>query len=101
MFPGTTILNYVFWMTMGLIQVLVVTGSYEWLRHFNRQVRWWQMALMYGCFISFCGVVAGGFTLMGEYESQGGWYFIGFLGVPHIIVMAVLLKLFVFKKVRV
>jgi hypothetical protein len=100
MFPGTTILNYLFWMAMGLIQALVVAGAYEWLRFYQKSVTWWQMALIYGCFLSLCTIVAGGFTLMGEFESQGGWYFIGFLGVPHIIAMAVLLKLFVFKKVQ-
>ncbi len=100
MFPGTTILNYLFWMAMGLIQALVVAGAYEWLRAFNRNVAWWQMGLIYGCFLSFCTVVAGGFTLMGEFESQAGWYFIGFLGLPHVIAMAVLVKVFVFKKLK-
>jgi len=33
MFPGTTILNYVFWMGMGMIQILVIAGAYEWLKH--------------------------------------------------------------------
>lgn len=101
MFPGTTILNYIFWMAMGLAQALVVVGAYEWVRFCKKSVTWWQMALMYGCFLSFCTVLAGGFTLMGEFESIGGWYFIGYLGLPHIIMMAALLKLFVFKKVQV
>ncbi|MBU2646561.1 hypothetical protein KKI24_17770 [bacterium] len=101
MFPGTTILNYLFWMGMGMMQILVIAGAYEWLKHFKKSVQWWQMVLIYGCFISFSLVVAGGFTLMGEYESQGGWYFIGYLGLPHVIAMAILLKLFVFKKAPV
>ncbi|THB76008.1 MAG: hypothetical protein D3926_18935 [Desulfobacteraceae bacterium] len=100
MFPGTTILNYVFWMAMGLIQALVVAGVYEWLKSFQKTVTWWQMGLIYGCFLSFCAVVAGGFTLVGEFESHGGWYFIGYLGVPHVIAMAILVKLFVFKKAQ-
>ena len=29
MFPGTTIINYLFWMGMGLIQALVIVGAYE------------------------------------------------------------------------
>lgn len=98
MFPGTTILNYLFWMAMGILQVLVVVGAYEWLKAYNRSVTWWQMILLYGCFASFALVVMGGFTLMGEFESSAGWYFIGFLGVPVIIAMAVMIKLFVFKK---
>lgn len=100
MFPGSTILNYLFWMAMGMMQILVVAGAYEWLKQYKKQVKWWQMALLYGCFLSFCLTVAGGTTLMGEYESHGGYYFIGFLGVPHVIAMAVLLKFFVFKKVK-
>lgn len=98
MFPGTTILNYLFWMAMGLMQALVVAGAYEWLKFYKKKVTWWQMAMMYGCFLSACLVVAGGFTLMGEYETSAGWYFIGYLGVPHIIVATILVKLFVFKK---
>lgn len=97
MFPGTTILNYLFWMLLGILQVLVVAGAYEWLKSYKKSVTWWQMALMYGCFLSTCLVIAGGFTLIGEYESRGGWYFIGFLGVPHVIAAALLLKFFVFK----
>ncbi len=101
MFPGTTMLNYLFWMAMGLLQALVVVGAYEWLRYYKKKVTWWQMGLMYGCFLSTCLIIAGGFTLIGEFEAHGGWYFIGFLGVPHVIVAAILLKLFVFKKVQV
>lgn len=100
MFPGTTIINYVFWMAMGLIQALVFAGAYEWIKSYNKNATWWQTVLIYGCFLSFCTVVGGGFTLMGEFESQAGWYFIGFLGAPHVIAMAVLLKLFVFKKAQ-
>ena len=98
MFIGTTMLNYLFWMIMGAMQVLVVVGANNWLTSYNKKVTWWQMALMYGCFISLCTVIAGGFTLMGEYETIAGWYFIGFLGVPHVIVFAILLKFYVLKK---
>lgn len=98
MFPGSTILNYVFWMVLGALQVLIITGAYAWFDSLGRKVKWWQMALMYGCFVSFCAVVAGGFTLAGEYETRAGLYFIGFLGVPHIIAGAVLARLFIFRK---
>ncbi len=100
MFPGTTIINYLFWMGMGLIQALVIVGAYEWLNSYKKSITWWQMALIYGCFLSLCTVIAGGFTLMGEYEAYAGWYFIGCLGVPHIIAMTILFKIFVFKKVK-
>ncbi len=91
-------MNNLFWMILGALQVLVVTGAYAWLKHQGKQVTWWQMVLLYCGFASFCLVVAGGFTLMGEYERTAGWYFIGFLGVPVIIVMAILVRLFVFRK---
>lgn len=100
MFPESTMLNYLFWMGMGALQVLVVAGAYAWLKHYKKHVSWWQMGLLYGGFLSFCLVVAGGTTLMGEYETHGGFYFIGFLGVPHIIIMALLVKLFVLKKAK-
>ncbi len=98
MFPGTTISNYVFWMAMGALQILVIAGAYAWFHSYGKKVRWWQMLLMYLCFASFCLVIAGGFTLMGEYESRAGWYFIGVLGLPPIIVEAILVKLFLMKK---
>lgn len=98
MFPESSILNYLFWMAMGAMQVFVILGANAWLTSFNRKIAWWQLALMYGCFASLCTVIAGGFTLMGEYESIAGWYFIGFFGVIHVIVAAIMLKLFVLKK---
>lgn len=98
MFPESTMLNYLFWMVMGAMQVLVILGAQAWFASFNRQVAWWQLALMYGCFFSLCAVIAGGFTLMGEYESIAGWYFIGVLSLPHIIAGAFMFKLFVLKK---
>ncbi len=100
MFPGSTMLNYLFWMAMGAMQVIIVLGARAWLEDAGQKVAWWKMTLMYGCFVSFCAVVAGGFTLAGEYESRAGWLFIGFLGVPHIIAGAAMLKLFVFKKAK-
>lgn len=98
MFPGTTIINYLFWMAMGAIQVILILSVTAWLKEGKRDAPWWQTLLLYGCFISFCAVVAGGFTLAGEYERRAGFYFIGTLGIPHIIIGALMLKLFVFKK---
>ncbi len=98
MFPGTNILDPLFWIVFGALQVLIVTGAYGWLKHYNRKVSWWQMVLMYAGFLSICATIAGGFTLMGEYESTAGWYFIGTLVLPQLIVLAILIRLFVFKK---
>lgn len=98
MFPGTTILNYLFWMIMGSLQVLVVMGLVEWLKAYGKKVVWWQVALLYLGFAGLCAVIAGGTTLMGEYESIAGWYFIGVLGLPVIVCLAIAVRLFVMKK---
>ncbi|NDV19470.1 hypothetical protein GO013_08575 [Pseudodesulfovibrio sp. JC047] len=98
MFPGTTMLDYIFWMVMGALQVLVVMGLVAWLKHYGRKVIWWQVGLFYLGFASLCGVIAGGTTLMGEYESIAGWYFIGVLGLPVVICLAIAFRLFVMRK---
>ncbi|MCG8531332.1 MAG: hypothetical protein MI749_11770 [Desulfovibrionales bacterium] len=98
MFPGTTMLDYIFWMVMGALQVVVVVGIKEWLASYGKNVSWWLVMLIYMAFASFCSVVAGGFTLIGEYESIAGWYFIGVLGLPVVICTAIGLRLFVMKK---
>jgi len=98
MFPGTTILNYLFWMVLGALQVLVIIGMHEWFKSYKKNISWWQTAIMYMAFLSFCTVIAGGFTLMGEYESIAGWYFIGVLGLPVIIGSAIAFRLFIMKK---
>ena len=98
MFPGTTILDYVFWMVMGALQVMVVLGIVEWMKHYGRKAGWWQVALFYAGFASLCAVIAGGTTLMGEFESVAGWYFIGVLGLPVVICLAIAVRLFIMKK---
>ena len=98
MFPGTTMLDYIFWMVIGALQVLIIAGAYAWLKQYGRKITWWQMTLLYLGFVSFCLVVAGGFTLMGEFESPAGYYFMGVFGLPVIIVFALLVRLFILPK---
>lgn len=98
MFPGVVMLDSLFWMIFGAMQILVFLGARAWLDHYGKKVSFWKLLLMYVSFACLCLTVSGGFTLMGEYESIAGWYFIGTLGVPQIIVFALLVKLFVFGK---
>ncbi|MCG8563614.1 MAG: hypothetical protein MI747_00875, partial [Desulfobacterales bacterium] len=72
-------------------------GLRQWAREKNQDIPWWQVAMMYGCFVSFCLVVAGGMTLAGEYETRAGLYFIGFLGTAHVVVAALMGRFFVFQ----
>ncbi|MFI3270607.1 MAG: hypothetical protein R3Y11_00805 [Pseudomonadota bacterium] len=98
MFQGSTILGYVFWMVMGALQVLVIMGIVDLLRSAGKKVVWWKVGILYFSFATLCGTIAGGTTLMGEYESIAGWYFIGVLGIPVAIGMAIVARLFVLQK---
>lgn len=98
MFPGTPMLDSLFWMLLGALQIPVVLGAYRWCERYGRRPAWWQMALMYAGFVSLCLTIGGGFTLMGEYETAAGWRFMGFLGVPQVIVLFILARLFVFRR---
>lgn len=95
MFPGSVIIDSLFWMILGALQILILLGARAWLDHYRKKVAFWKLLLMYLSFVGLCLTVAGGFTLMGEYESSAGWYFIGTLTVPQIIVFALLFKLFI------
>ncbi len=101
MYPDGTVLNYLFWMIIGALQVLVWQGVRAWSRSFNPNVKWWQVTLLYGCVLSFCVVIFAGFTLKGEREGAAGWYMIGFFGVLHVIAGAILARLFLFRKAAV
>lgn len=98
MYPDGTVINYLFWMAIGALQVLICIGVHEWAKVLNQDVKWWQTALLYCCFLSLCVVVFAGFTLKGEHEGNAGWYMIGFFGSLHIIVGAVLARLFLMRK---
>ncbi len=98
MFQGTTILGYLFWMLLGALQVIIVMWIKSLLENSGRGAPWWKVGILYFSFACFCGVIAGGTTLMGEYESIAGWYFIGVLGIPVAIGTAFVYRLFVLKK---
>lgn len=100
MYPDGTVVKYLFWIVIGVMQVLIWKSIGIWLRQFNNNLKWWQQFLFYGCFVSFCIVVFAGFTLKGEYEGSAGWYMIAFFGPLHVIALAVLVRLFIMKKDR-
>ena len=66
MYPDGTVVNYLFWMAVGALQILIYKGVHEWARDFNKEIKWWQTALLYGCFLSLCVVIFAGFTLKGH-----------------------------------
>ena len=67
MYPDGTVVNYLFWMAVGALQILIYKGVHEWASDFNKEIKWWgQTALLYGCFLSLCVVIFAGFTLKGN-----------------------------------
>ncbi len=100
MFPGELMINSLFWMLFGVLQMFVIAGIYAWASTIEQVVSKWKVAVLYTIFALFLLTIGGGFTLAGEYESQAGWYFIGFLGTPLIISFAIAVKLFYFKEAK-
>ncbi len=100
MFPGELMINSLFWMLFGIAQIFVITGIYAWIEHIGKKAIWWQVSILYTIFAMFLLTIGGGFTLAGEYESQAGWYFIGFIGTPLIITFAIAVKMFYFRQAK-
>jgi|GEM_PF-3084770 len=96
--PNSTIVQYLSWMAMGALQVLVIQGGLAWAKERNIPMTWWKTALVYGWFASLVLTIAGGFTLHGELEGNAGWYFIGVLGVGQLIAGLAMVKLLLFRK---
>jgi hypothetical protein len=98
--PNSTIIQYISWMIMGAMQVLIIQGGMAWARERNIDVNWWKAGLVYLWFASLVVTVAGGFTLYGELEGNAGWYFIGVLGVGQFIAGLAMIKLLLFRKTQ-
>ena len=99
MYPDGTVVNYLFWMAVGALQILIYKGVHEWAKDFNKDIKWWQTALLYGCFLSVVRCDFCRFYTEGEYEGNAGWYVIGFFGSLHVIAGAVLARFFLVRKV--
>ncbi|WP_305372613.1 hypothetical protein [Photobacterium leiognathi] len=95
MFPQSTVLDPLFWMAFGALQVLVFAGANQWAKQFKLGMNWWKWTLVGGWWASIVLTVAGAFTLLGENEGLAGWYFLGFAGTGLIIGGAVLLRVLI------
>ncbi|MEN6438985.1 MAG: hypothetical protein ABFD97_10420 [Syntrophobacter sp.] len=100
MYPNGTVVYMLFWMAIGIFQICIYNSINYWTKRYNPNSKWWQVALLYCCVLSFFIVVFAGFTLKGEYEGNAGWYMIGSFGVMHVIAGAALVKLFVLKNTK-
>lgn len=68
MFPQSTVLDPLFWMAFGALQVLVFAGANQWAKQYQLGMNWWKWALVGGWWASIILTVAGAFTLLGENE---------------------------------
>ncbi|MGF1759513.1 hypothetical protein L4D76_16520 [Photobacterium sagamiensis] len=98
MFPQSTVLDPLFWMLLGAVQVMVFAGANQWAKEYQLGMNWWKWALAGGWWFSFVLTIAGAFTLLGENEGNAGWYFLGFAGTLLVIGGAVLLKVLLMLK---
>ena len=95
MFPQSTLLDPLFWMVLGALQVLVFAGANRYAQEYKMGMNWWKWLLVGGWWFSFTLTIAGAFTLLGENEGNAGWYFLGFVGTGLIVAGAVLLKILI------
>ena len=93
MFPQSTVLDPLFWMILGAVQVFIFQTAKIWAEDFKLGMNWWKWLLAGGWWFSFILTVAGAFTLLGENEGNAGWYFLGFVGTAIIVGGAILLKI--------
>lgn len=98
MFPQSTILDPLFWMAFGALQVLVFASANRWANQYQLEMNWWKWTIAGGWWFSLLLSIAGGFTLLGENEGAAGWYFLGFSGTGLIIGGAIILRVFIMLK---
>lgn len=98
MFPQSTLLDPLFWMVLGAIQVLVFTGANQWAKEYQLGMNWWKWSVVGFWWLSFILTIAGAFTLLGENEGNAGWYVLGFVGTLLVIGGAAILKVLVLLK---
>ncbi|MGF1722990.1 hypothetical protein L4D20_23560 [Vibrio kyushuensis] len=98
MFPQSTILDPIFWMVLGALQVLVIAGANRWFNELQLGMNWWRWTLVGVWWASMMLTIAGAFTLLGENEGMAGWYVLGFFGTLLIIAGVVLARVIIMLK---
>ncbi|HKL38145.1 MAG TPA: hypothetical protein VJ876_04565 [Bacteroidales bacterium] len=91
-------LQPLFWMIMGMLYALVIVSARYWARDLGLNMNWWKWLLTGLWFVMLSLFVAGGMTLIGENEIQGGIYFLGFFLVLMLILGVGLWRLLTFNR---
>jgi len=85
MFPDSNILNPIFWIVMGLIYALVISGAKLWAEDLGLKMNWWKWLLSAMWYAMLSITVAGGATLLAENETQAAYYMWGFFGLITLV----------------
>lgn len=83
----------IFWIVMGLLYALTISGAPIWAEDFGFTMTWWKWALLAVWYILLSFTLAGSFTLLGEKEPAAWYKFLGFHLIITIILGAVIFYL--------
>ncbi|KJG13850.1 MULTISPECIES: hypothetical protein [Photobacterium] len=86
MFPQATILDPLFWMGLGALQLFLFWNARYWAKSLRLKMNGWKWSAVIGWWFSFLLTIAGAFTLLGENEGNAGWYFLGVVGTGLVII---------------
>ncbi|WP_413112308.1 hypothetical protein [Thaumasiovibrio sp. DFM-14] len=100
MFPQSTILDPIFWMVLGALQVWVFSGAKVWAKDLDIPMSWWKWSITSILYLTIMLTIAGAFTLLGENEGNAGWYFLGFVGTILVILSALWVRILLVLKAR-
>ena len=85
MFPHSTILNPIFWISMGLLYALIFASARIWAKDLGLNMNFWKWFHLSIWFLFITLSVAASFTLYGEDEHRAGNYLLGIFGTVGII----------------
>ena len=100
MFPQATLLDPLFWMVMGAIQLHLFQNARYWAAEFKLNMNPAKWLLVGGWWASFLLTIAGAFTLLGENEGNAGWYFLGVVGTALVIAGFAIARLLIWLRDR-
>ena len=92
MFTNSTILYPLFWIIIGILNVLFIIGLRAVFKDLNIKVTKIKWFVIISYWITLNLTIAGGFTLIGENETTAGLRFLGFFSIPMIFGAAIIIR---------
>ncbi len=92
MFTNSTILNPLFWMILGALNLIFIISLRYWFQDLQIRVSkiQWAALIVYWAILNI--TIAGGFTLIGENETKAGMRFLAFFSIPILLSGAVIAR---------